>query len=353
MVASRLPTLKDVAEAADVHVATASRALSDDKGHLVNDETRIRVRAVAQALGYRTNAVAQSLRKGSTGALGVAVADLANPFIVSLLRGIEYESRSRDSMPLVVETHDDPQTLRNVVTRLIRNRVDGIILCAAQLNDEELVNDLEKQVPVVLAVRGYASTSDPEARSNHVEVLQDDFSGARSAVNHLISLGHTRIAQIPGRPEISSFVGRTEGFKAAIEAHPHVKDLSSGTFALESSVAEGRRLAADLLRRSPERRPTAIFAHNDLMAVGALDALADAGLKCPEDVSIVGYNDVPLIDHLNPPLSTVRLPGFEMGRHSARLAFSLIAGEELPDTRIMLAPEFVERASTRRPSDNA
>lgn len=345
------PTLKDVAQRAGVHVGTASRALSNEQAHLVNEETRSRVRSAADALGYRTNALARSLRKGTTGVIGIVVADLANPFIVAVLRGIEHEARTRDVMPLVAETHDDPATLRSVLTRLLRNRVDALILSAVHLTDGELVADLERRVPVVLAVRGVGEVFDTSAAAKHLEVLQDDVLGARTAVGHLLDLGHRRIAQLPGNQQISSFSGRSQGYREALAAHPDAVDLSSGAHAIETTVAEGRRLAADLLRLPAGQRPTAVFAHNDQMAVGALDALRDAGLRCPDDVSVVGYNDAPLSDHINPPLSTVRLPGFELGRHSARLVFEALAsGDAEAGTeprRIMLAPEFIERKSTR------
>lgn len=346
----RAPTLKDVALQAGVHVGTASRALSDDQSHLVSEATRLRVHSAAGVLGYRTNAVAQSLRKGTTGVLGVIVADLSNPFTVTLLRGIEFESRVGRHMPLIAETHDDPQILRSVVTRLLRNRVDGVVLSAAQVDDEEFVRELEGLVPVVLAVRGFLGSTASGSASEHVEVLQDDVAGARTAVEHLIGIGHRRIAQLPGTPSISSFVDRSEGFAGAIRARADVVDVSTGGYARESSVEEGRRLTEDLLGQPGERRPTAIFAHNDLMAVGALNALRAAGLRCPADVSVVGYNDAPLIDQIDPPLTTVRLPGFELGRHSARIAFELVRGVRPRESRVMLAPEFIERRSTQAPS---
>ncbi|WP_341996589.1 LacI family transcriptional regulator [Microbacterium sp. LWH7-1.2] len=346
----RAPTLKDVAQQAGVHVGTASRALSDDQSHLVSEATRLRVHSAAGVLGYRANAVAQSLRKGTTGVLGVVVADLSNPFTVTLLRGIEFESRAGRHMPLIAETHDDPQILRSVVTRLLRNRVDGIVLSAAQVDDEDFVRELEGLVPVVLAVRGFLASTASGSGSEHVEVLQDDVAGARTAVEHLIGIGHRRIAQLSGTPSISSFVDRSEGFAAAIRARADVLDVSTGGHARESSVEEGRRLTENLLRQTAKRRPTAIFAHNDLMAVGALNALRAAGLRCPADVSVVGYNDAPLIDQIDPPLTTVRLPGFELGRHSARIAFGLLRGVRPHESRVMLAPQFIERRSTQPPT---
>lgn len=339
------PTLKDVADRAGVHVGTASRALSVEQAHLVNEDTRARVHEVAESMGYRPNAVARSLRKGSTGAVGVVVADLSNGFVLSLLRGVEEEAHGRGFLPLVAETHDDPVILRSAVSRLLRYQVDAIILSAIHTDDEEYVDDLERRVPVVLAVRGFDLV--PGGGAQRMEVLQDDVLGARTAADHLIALGHRRIAQLPGDPRISSFVGRSRGYVAAVGAHSEVEDVSTGKHATASTIGEGRRLAAEVLRQHEGRRPTAIFAHNDLMAVGAMDALREAGLSCPRDVSVVGYNDAPLSDHLDPPLTTVRLPGFELGRHSARLAFAALAGDGPTAERIMLAPEFIERRSTR------
>lgn len=346
----RQPTLRDVAEQAGVHVATASRALNDEQAQLVNDATRLRVRAAAERLGYRANAVAQSLRKGTTGVIGVVVADLANPFIVSVLRGIEHETEPRNLLPLVAETHDDPAMMRAVTSRLLRNRVDALILSAVHTTDHEFVAEIERQVPVVLAVRGLQAVSGADTQAEHLEVLHDDVLGGRIAAHHLLALGHRRIAQLPGNPTISSFSGRSAGFASALAAQPDAVDASTGEFAIESTVAEGRRLAAGLLRGPAERRPTALFAHNDQMAVGALDALRDAGLRCPDDVSIVGYNDAPLIDHIDPPLTTVRLPSYEVGRHSARLVFEALREDGPRTARIMLAPELVERKSTRPPT---
>lgn len=349
----RVPTLKDVAKHAGVHVATASRALNTQQSHLVSEATRTRVQAAADALGYRTNAVAQSLRTGTTGTIGVVVPDLANPFVVSIIRGVEHGTRRENILPLVVETHDEPEQLRSAVSRLLGNRVDGIVLCAAHTTDEEFVADLEGKIPVVLALRGFDQRGRSAPGARRFEVLHDDIAGARAAVTHLIEQGHTRIAQLPGNQVISSFIERGQGFAAALAAHPEVEDLSSGAHATEHTVAEGRRLAAEALAAPAGRRPTALFAHNDLMAVGALDALRELGLRCPEDVSVVGYNDAPLSDHLDPPLTTVRLPSYELGKHSARLLLSAIEGDASESVRTMLAPELVLRESTRPPADRA
>jgi LacI family transcriptional regulator len=344
--AERVATLRDVAEHAGVHVATASRALNESQSHLVTESTRLRVLEAAESLGYRANALARSLRRGRTGTLGVVVADFANPFIVTLLRGIEQETRSHDLLPLVAETRDDPAALRSAIKRLLDNRVDAIVLTAAHLTDEAYVAQIAAQVPVVLAVRGFdigQADGGPEVR---FQVMQDDYRGACSAVQHLLDLGHRRIAQLPGSEQISSFVNRGRGFVDAIASQPGAADLSTGSHASASTVAEGRRLTEELLRRPPEERPTAIFAHNDLMAVGALDALQASDLSCPADVSVVGYNDAPLVDHMDPPLTTVKLPALEIGRRSARLVIDAVAGITPAAPHSMILPEYIERGST-------
>lgn len=360
--AERVATLRDIAEHAGVHVATASRALNAKQSHLVTESTRARVHDAAAALGYRANALARSLRSGKSGTIGIVVADFANPFIVTLIRGVEDETRAHDLLPLVVETRDDPQSLRLAIKRLLDNRVDAIILTAAHLGDQSYVTEISAQVPIILAVRGFSIgglslgevgskdepriKDEPRTKTRRLQVLQDDFLGARSAVHELLSLGHRRIAQISGAEHISSFVNRGRGFTDAISGFDGAVDVSTGEHALESTVAEGQRLASELFARPREEQPTAVFAHNDLMAVGALDALREAGLHCPADVSVIGYNDAPLVDHMDPPLSTVKLPAREIGRQSAKLALAAINGDDLRPTQIMLTPEYVNRQST-------
>lgn len=342
----RVATLRDVAERAGVHVATASRSLNEEQAHLVSESTRNRVVEAAESLGYRANALARSLRRGRTGMLGVVVADFANPFIVTLVRGVEEEAAKHDLLPLVVETHDDPATLRSTVKRLLDNRVDAVILTAAHMSDESFVVELARQLPTILAVRGFDRVDEQKPSGVPFQVLQDDYRGARAAVEHLLDLGHSRIAQLPGAEAISSFVDRGRGFVDAVASRQGAVDASSGIRAESSTVEEGQRLTRLLLSLPESERPTALFAHNDLLAVGALDALKEAGLSCPEDMSVVGYNDAPLVDHMDPPLTTVRLPAGEIGRHSARVAAEAISGGTPEEPVRVFQPLFVERAST-------
>jgi len=343
-----LPTLRQVAELAGVHVGTASRALSDDRAHLVSDETRARVRTAAETLGYRANVLARGLRRGVTATLGIVVPDLANPFTVSVLRGIEAEALANARTPLIAESHDEAERLKGALERMLDNRVDGIIVSAVRLGDEALICELERRLPVVLAVRGFSDLAGEREESAvpHYEVLPDDVLGGRLAAEHLIRLGHTRIAQLAGASDNSSFARRSAGYRRAVARNPGVADVSGAEPACDSTVAEGVRLGSLLFDRPPASRPTAVFAHNDLLAVGVIDALRQAGLHCPGDVSVVGYNDAPLIDHIDPPLTTVRLPSFQVGAQAARLAFELSSGARPRAHRTVLEPELVVRGST-------
>ncbi|HIY66031.1 MAG TPA: LacI family transcriptional regulator [Candidatus Agrococcus pullicola] len=345
MSSRRTATLKDIAADAGIHVATASRALSRTHSHLVQEETRKRVLESAERLGYRVNSVARSLRSGKTGTIGVIVFDLANPFTATVLRGIDEVLDETGQLSVVMETHNEPETLRRAVERLTENRVDAIIVAAAHLDDREYLLEAAAATPIVLAVRRSGDPADPAALSGLPEALQDDVKGAAEAAQFFLDHGHRHIAQVHGDSRISSFVDRGFGFQSAIEAHGDAALVGHDGHAHDSTVAEGRRLAAELLALPSQERPTAIFAHNDMLAVGVLDALAEAGLRCPEDVSVIGYNDAPLIDRVTPPLTTVKLPAFEIGRHAAQMAVDLIDGKEPDPARVVLPAEMVIRDS--------
>lgn len=334
-------TLKDVARIAGVHTATASRALDPSRHHLVNDETRARVRRAAEEVGYRGNAFARSLRTNSSGMVGVVVADVANPFLPPLLRGIEQELRAEGKLLLIAETHDDSKTLRDILDHFASRRVDVVILSAAHLGDEEAVATLADVVPVVLAVRSLALGRFPT-------VTHDDLLGGQLAARHLVDLGHRRLAQLRGPLDVSSFLGRADGF-ASVMATTSAREIPGIGTASAPTVEEGQRLAEDVLSSS-YGAPTAIFAHNDLMAVGALQAIRECGLSCPGDVSVVGYNDAPLSNLVSPSLTTVSLPSLQLGQRVAQLAIQAITGGLTETVTEKLPPALVVRESSARPA---
>jgi LacI family transcriptional regulator len=330
-------TLKDVAEKAGVHPSTVSRALDPEKGYLVRDETVARVRAVSEELGYQGDAVASGLRRGRTNTLGVVVADLGNPFIAPVVRGIENQLEGRGLMALIAETRDDHGRMSRVLNNLAARRVDAAIVTGARRGDERLIRRAQQQMPVVLASRYLPGSGIPS-------IVHDDERGGQLAAEHLFQGGHRRIAQLCGPPDISSFSERASGFRNWLQERGIVVVEMDET-AERPVLAEGRRLM-ELLLEQHDQLPTAIFAHNDLMAFGALEALDSQGISCPEDVAIVGYNDTPMTAFTNPPITTVRLPGYELGRMAADTAVMLIEDGRQPSTSISLPPVLVPRHST-------
>jgi len=323
-----------VAAAARVHVATASRALDAETAHPVSPQTRARVQRVAEELGYRHHMMARGLRRGFSSTVGVVVADLGNPYTAPVLRGLQASLEQADHMALVTESRDDSEAMERAVGHLLARQVDGLVLLAARSGDQPRILEWAASVPVVLAVRGLPGSGIPA-------VTHDDLGGGRLAAEHLAELGHRRVAQLPGPRDVQSFKDRFEGF--AQVADRLGLEAWSVPAANRPIFEEGRRLMEQAL--ADPRPATAVFAHNDPMAMGAVRALRDAGLACPGDISVVGYNDVPMADCLDPPLTTVRLAGEEIGRRAGEAVLAAIRGLPLPDPGPPVPAELVVRAS--------
>ena len=333
--ARRAVTLRDVAAAARVHVATASRALDAETTHPVSRETRALVQRVAEELGYRHHMMARGLRRGFSSTVGVVVADLGNAYTAPVLRGLEHSLERFDYMALVTESRDDSQALERAVGHLLARQVDGLVLAAVRADDLVRVVGWMARVPVVLAVRGLPGSGVPA-------VTHDDLGGARLAAEHLAELGHRRVVQLPGPLDVQPFRDRHDSFaETAAELGLLVWAAPAAD---RPDFDEGRRLMAQAL--ADPRPATAVFAHNDLMAMGAVRALRDAGLDCPRDLSIVGYNDVPMADCFDPPLTTVRLDGYQVGRRAGAAVLAAIRGLPVPQGDPPVPADLVVRAST-------
>jgi LacI family transcriptional regulator len=313
-VVRRSVTLREVAAAARVHVATASRALDSQTAHPVSPETRARVKRVAEELGYQHHMMARGLRRGFSSTVGVVVADLGNPYTPPVLRGLQSRLESDHYMALMTESLDDSQVLERAVGHLLARQVDGLVLLAVRSGDLDRVLGWASRVPVVLAVRSLPGSGVPA-------VTHDDLGGARLAAAHLAELGHRRVVQLPGPPDIQPFKDRNEAFAEA------AAELGLEAWAVKPSgrpvFDEGRRLMRVALAGGDSHRRVR---PNDAMAMGAVRALRDAGLHCPGDVSVVGYNDVPMADCLDPPLTTIRLNGDQVGRRAAEAVLGPSAG---------------------------
>jgi LacI family transcriptional regulator len=333
-------TLKDVARNAGVHYSTASRALDPNKRSLVSRATAAHVRAVASRLGYQGHMVARSLRRGRTNTIGIVIPDLSNPFWAPVLHGIHRACGERGYVVLIGETYDERLAHRELLETLASWGVDAIISGAARLNNARMLRRfVNMRVPVLLMVR-----STP---GGFPFVVDDGALGAQLAFKHLVDLGHRVVAQLAGPQDIYSFAIRRRGFLDH-PASPKVTVVDLQDAGSAPSYQEGKRLMAALLKlRAP--RPTGIFAHNDLMAIGAIDALREANLECPRDVSVIGYNDSPLVDHISPSLSTLHVPMDKLGYLAGKKAIEMLDNPGQNPESVHLVPELIARSSTGPP----
>ncbi|MEX1279885.1 MAG: LacI family DNA-binding transcriptional regulator [Acidimicrobiia bacterium] len=330
-------TLQDVADEAGVHPSTVSRALDPDRNGRVKESTRELVVEVARRLGYRPDMVARGLQSGRTGTVGVVVADLGNTFVTPLLHGVAAAIETSHMLSVVAESQDDHDRLAGILDHLLSRRVDGMIVLAARTGDQQALEEVNRSVPVVLASRPLEDTP-------LCQVTHDNERGGRLVAEHLQALGHRRVAQLEGPSDVLNFPRRALGFRSVVSAHG-LAEIEVPGRADRPSLEEGRRLMGLLLETSPEV-PTAVFAHNDLMALGALAVLRERGVRVPDDISLVGYNDMPLVAHVAPPLSTVRYDSFAVGRWAGERLLGTIRGEGCDD--VVLDPVLVPRGSSRR-----
>jgi len=332
-------TLRDVAVRAGVHPATASRALNPETRILVSEDTARRVLDAAAELGYHPNPVARSLRTRRSHTVGVLIPDLNNPLFPPIVRGLEDRLAAAGYVALIGNTDSDDERERMVFEQMRARHVDGLVVATARLHHPLLAEAARAEMPVVLINRLAQDYSFPS-------VSVDNERGVRMAVAHLSALGHRRIAHIAGPQEMSTGLSRYRGFVTAMESARLPIDDDLIVFAKAFTVEEGLRCSRLLLERGTGC--TAIAAANDMLAVGCYAALDDAGLSCPDDISVVGFNDMPFIDRLRPPLTTIRFPHYQVGTEAAQLLLERIAEHAGPVKILYLAPELVIRGSTAR-----
>lgn len=339
----RSVNLRRVAEEAGVHPSTASRALNPATRHLVAAPAAHRVQEAAARLGYRPDAAAMSLRTGRSRLVGALVPGIANPVFAPILAAAAAALAEDGHALLVADPGDDPAQAAEFVAELAARRVDGLLLATVALRDDPaLAACLVRGLPTVLINRS--------GGEGIPAVVSDDRAGMAMAVAHLASLGHRRIAHVGGPAPLSTGLLRREGFEAAMAAQG--LELPPGWVEAAPAYgrAEGEAAASLLLSRCPGI--TALACANDLLALGAYDACRRAGLRIPADISVTGHNDMPLVDMIEPPLTTIRIPHAEMGRRAARLLLDRIHQGTEAGTAV-LAPALVERGSTGPPRAQA
>lgn len=311
-----VPTIRDIAEAANVSTAAVSYVINDKPG--VSDETRRRVRRIMREMNYRPNPQARGLAARRTGMLGLMIPDITDPFYVNIVRGVEAEANGLGYTLNLCTTHGDAERERDVAEILASGGVDGVIMMAYKLQPSELKELSEGRVPIVVI-------DNPEAVGWVPSVIVDNAALGRTATAHLIELGHTRIGFIHGVEGSRSSVGRYEGYVEALVSHrmkPRPELVERGGFSHAGGLMAARKL---LLLADP---PTAVFAANDQMALGVMSAAAELGLSVPEDVSIIGVDDIEAAALVVPGLTTLKQPTCEIGASAVQILDGLIKSPE-------------------------
>lgn len=339
----RRPTLKEVARLVGVDASTVSRALVGDQR--VTDETRRRITKVASDLGYRPNGIARRLRTARTQTIALMVPDLGNLGFADITRGAQAAATEADYLLLVAEAPTRERRDALFSTFGLEGLVDGLLIAFAQNDDPSLVPLMESHVPLVLVNRRILR---PDTSGSGSVIVDDDWA-SRLVVEHLVELGHTDIAHVTGALDTDTGLRRQRGFLQALGEHNLRLDaawMATGDFTERRGYEAARRL----LDVPHEHRPTAIFAGNLMSSLGVLDAIRDAGLTVPIDISLITIDDHLVAAHTNPPMTTVRMPFHKMGVESVRMLLRRINGEAMTQHVVLDAPELIVRASTARPS---
>jgi LacI family transcriptional regulator len=334
-------TMRDVARLAGVSVATVSAVINGTT--TVSERLTAKVSKAMKALDYHPDQVARSLKVGRTQVIGMIVPDLTNAFFPEVIQGVEDAARAEGYSVILCNSNEDPEQERRHLSTLFSRRVDGVLLACA---DAAAAYDslVRRRFPIVFVDRIPQGVS-------HAGVSTDNEEGGYRATQHLIELGHERIAFITGRLRLSPHADRLSGFRKAMqERHLAVRDeyLRLG----DQTIETGYRVGLELLRLG--ELPTAIIASNSRMLLGLMRAVNEVRLRCPEEVSLVGFDDFPWTQHLTPPLTVVSQAAHEMGREALKMVLSKIraaeGSEERPDSSIKLKAELKIRASTAPPS---
>ena len=338
----RTPTLRDVAEAAGVHAATASRALNPATRRLVNADTARRVLHAAETLGYQPNPIARSLKTARSGTVGLVIPDLTNPLFPPIVRGVEAVLNPAGYSVLIVSTDNDLGREQAQVASLRSRQVEGLIVATALL-DHPLLTQLHNQgVRMVLVNRRMHDSAIPS-------VTPDDAGGVEMAVEHLVHLGHRRLVHLAGPQTTSTGEIRARSFHAALRKHGLDDDparVASCAYWSEAAGAQAMRTVLDAGQAF-----TAVVAGNDLIALGCYDVFTERGITCPKDVSVVGFNDMPFLDKLRPPLTTVAVPHHQAGVEAARILLELISEPDQPARSMVLPLSLAVRGSTAPPRE--
>jgi len=331
----RKVTIRDVAERVGVHHSTVSRALSPSKRDKISPAVVTKVEQAADELGYFPNIVASSLKQNRSFTVGVLIPDLTNPLFPPIIRGIQDVVEAAGYTVITANTDDEQDKELNAL-RIMRGRaIEGMIISTARREDRIVDECIANDIPFVLVNR----TVDHDGVS---AVIVEEDHGVRSVIDHLVGLGHMRIAHVSGPQHSSTGFGRARAFTQCMNAHDLRGELIE--VAEKYTIEEGRRAFTRLLAR--DKKLTAVVAANDMLALGCLDATKELGLRVPEDISITGYDDIQFLDRMSPALTTVHVPKYEMGALATQKLLDMIAGDDSSASIVRVQPSLVVRDST-------
>jgi LacI family transcriptional regulator len=334
---TRMAGIKDVARQAGVSVGTVSNVIN--RPDLVSEETRAKVHAAIDLLGFVRSESARQLRAGRSRIVAMLVLDLGNPFFVQVARGAEREARAASLGVMLCNSAEDPGEEAEYLSLFAEQRVRGVLVTPADPTGASIADFRRRAIPYILVDR-----VGPVADSCSVSV--DDVAGARLAVGHLVDIGHRAVAYVSGPMHLAQCRDRRTGSLAALAERGIPEDALTHIEAARLDVESGRQAGARLLALS--RRPSAVFCANDLLALGVLQAVYAAGVAVPEELALVGYDDIEFAAAAAVPLTSVRQPAEKMGRKAAQLLLEE-TGDRAADhvhQRVVLEPELVVRQST-------
>lgn len=338
-------TIKDIARELGISPSTVSRALKDHPD--ISVETKKAVNELAERLNYQPNVVALSLRQSKTNTIGVIIPEIVHFFFSTIISGIEDVAYRAGYNVIVTQSNESLNREMSDMKALFNSRVDGMLMSISRetTNFDHIESTLAKGVPMVFFDRVYDTPTSSK-------VIVDDFAGAKEATLHLVEQGYKRIAHLEGPPNLEISLQRLKGYEEALREsnHPYLEELV--VTCPYGSIEEGRRATEELLRlKNP---PDAIFASNDPAAMGAMQAIKEKGLKIPDNVAVVGFSNWFFSAMMDPPLTSVDQPGFEMGQEAAKLLIRQIEkknkdeGELMPETKILKTRLIVRASSVKK-----
>ena len=333
-----MSSLRQVAKNAGVSISTVSRVLNDSSK--VNAATRKLVEKEIKNLGYEPNRVAQRMRyrRGSTKLLGLITPDIKNPYYSSIVRGVEDVAYKKNSAVMLCNSDEVAAKERFYLKVLQSESVDGVILPPIHEHGKIIDELIKKGLPVICVDRRLAKLTVDT-------VVVDNHKGAYNATAQLINMGHRRIGFISSMPHFSSFKERRQGYENALTSHGIELRQEYIRLGDQRKPETGKQFAHELL--SLEDRPTAIFVSNNLMTLGAIEAIHQKNLTIPDDISLIGFDDMPWAKSINPPLSVVSQPAYEMGRRAANMFFQRIEDPGCDPALVTLDPVLVMRDSCK------